>query len=191
MAGASPSPNPPTSQPASPTALAPAPTPTVDAAPTATAQLIPTATQAPAATDFEQSAPPLGELELPDRAAVAGYLGTWCYDGACADIIPPDKADLPLIDVPGGADLTFTLADTHPFVYWTVDYAAEQDDGTATMLAEGGSYVDPDMASATSPPELTTFNFEAPPAGDWVLGVNLQFAAGLGDAVYFWHVVVD
>jgi len=184
MAGASPSPNPPTSQPASQNPVAPAPT--------ATAQAIPRATQAaPIATDYEQPAPPVGELELPDRAAVAGYLGTWCYASACADIIPPNKADLPLIDVSGGADLTFTLAETHPFAYWTVDYALEQGDGSASRLDEGGSYVDPDMAPATSPPELSTFTFESPPAGDWVLEVRLQFAGGLGDARYYWRAVVE
>lgn len=183
LAGASPSPNPPTSRPASPTAVPPAPT--------ASAQPIPTATAAPTATDYEQPAPPLGELTLPDGSAIPGYQGTWCYDGACADVIPPDKADLPQIDTSADADLSFTLAATHPFAYWTVDYALEQDDDSTIRLDEGGTYVDPDVSPAASPPALTTFTFEGPPAGDWVIQVRLQFAGGLGDTRYYWHAAAD
>jgi hypothetical protein len=181
LAGASPSANPPTSRPASVTALPPGPT--------ATARPIPTAT-APPATDYEQPAPPLGKLELPDGAAVPGYQGSWCYDETCADIIPPAKAGLPLIDLSDDAVLIFTLAESHPFAYWTVDYSPDQGDDSPTSLAEGGTYVDPDMAPATSPPELSTFTFDAPPAGDWVLAVRVQFHGGLGDTRYYWHAVV-
>jgi hypothetical protein len=160
-------------------------------APTATTPPVPTATAAPTATDQEQPAPPLGELRLPDAAAVPGLQGTWCYDRGCADVIPPEKGDLPQVDTSAEAELSFTLADTHPFVYWTVEYAPERDDDSTTRLDEGGSYVDPDVSPATSAPELTTFTFEGPPTGDWVIEVRLQFAGGLGDTRYYWHAVVD
>jgi hypothetical protein len=181
MVGASPSPNPPTSRPASPTAL--------PSGPTATAGLIPTVT-APPATDSESPAPPVGELGPAGDVAVPGYQGSWCYEDACADIIPPDKADLPVLDAPADAMVTFTLADSHPFAYWTVDYSSEQDD-SPTRLAEGGIYVDPDMAPTTNPPELSTFNVVAPPTGDWVVAVRIQFAEGRGDTRFYWHAVVD
>lgn len=183
MVGASPSPKPPTSRPASPTAVPPAPT--------ASARPSPTASAAPTATDYEQPPPPLGELRSADGTVVPGVQGTWCYRDACADIIPPDRDHLPRIETPADATLSFTLADTHRFGYWTVDYALEQDDGSATRLAEGGTYVDSDVAPATSPPELTTFTFDAPPLGDWVLQIRLQFAGGLGDTRYYWHALVD
>src|SRR5688572_23361992 len=183
MAGASPTPNPPSSRPASPTAL--------PVASTATARPIPSATPAATASGLEQPAPPLGELEPIGGGPVPGYQGSWCYDDACAEIIPPDKAGLPLVDAPADAVLSFTLADSHPFAYWTVDYSPEQDDDSPTRLAEGGAYIDPDMAPATNPPELSTFTFVPPPTGDWALAVRIQFAEGLGDTRYYWHAAVD
>jgi hypothetical protein len=122
---------------------------------------------------------------------VTGFQGSWCYDRGCLDVIPPDKADLPPIEVPKNAALTFNLAETHPFVYWKVDYAPEQDVYPFTKLEEGGIYVDPDIGPATSPPKLTTFSFDAPPAGNWVLAVHLQFPDELGGTVYYWHAVVN
>lgn len=183
VAGASPSPRPPTSQPASPTAAPPAAT--------ATAHPISTTTLAPTATDYEQQAPPLGELTLPDGLVVPGFQGSWCYNRGCLDLIPPDKADLPPIDLPPAAALTFNLAETHPFVYWKADYAAEQDVYPATKLTEGGTYIDSDQNPPTSTPLLSTFTFDVPPAGDWVLAVHLQFPDGLGGTVYYWHATVD
>lgn len=152
---------------------------------------IATATPAPTATDYEQPAPPIGELRPADGTVVPGHQGSWCYDRGCLDTIPPAKAQLPRIDISFDSELTFRLAATHPFAYWKVDYAAEQDVYPFTKLDEGGSYVDPDMGPATSPPELTAFFFDAPPAGNWVLTVHVQFPRDLGATVYYWHAVVD
>lgn len=182
VAGASPSPRPPTSQPASPTAAPPAAT--------ATAHPIPTTTLAPTATDYEQQAPPLGELTLPDGLVVPGFQGSWCYDRGCLDTIPPAKARLPRIETSSDSELTFTLAATHPFAYWRVDYGSKQD-GPTTRLAEGGTYQDTDAAPTASVQELTSFTFDVPPAGDWWLTIHVQFPRDLGATVYYWHAVVD
>ena len=32
--------------------------------------------------------------------------------------------------------------------------------------------------------------FAVPAAGDWVLAVSITYARGLGDGIYFWHLVV-
>jgi len=183
IVGASPSPPSVTPQPVQPTISPPRPTTTAEPSPTGTA--------APNATDHEQQAPPLGELRLPDGAVVPGLQGSWCYDRGCLDAIPPERVDLPRIDTQSDVLLTFTLAETHPFAYWRVDYAPEQDDESTIRLDEGGTYVDPDVSPATSAPEWTTFTFQPPPAGDWVLTVHLSFPGVLGGTVYYWHAVVD
>ena len=36
---------------------------------------------------------------------------------------------------------------------------------------------------------ISTFEFEPPPSGDWLISVGLQFG-DRGDAVYAWHAVV-
>ncbi len=93
-----------------------------------------------------------------------------------------------MIDAQPGSETSFRLADTHPFNHWTVTYRASIDD-PAIELDSGGVTYDPDVASATLGPLSSTFTFEGPPSGDWVVSVALQFA-GRGDGIYYWHFAV-
>jgi hypothetical protein len=57
------------------------------------------------------------------------------------------------------------------------------------LLDEGGATFDPDIATP-SPDDLLSFaEFEGPPAGDWIVTVQVFFPEG--DATYGWHVVVE
>ena len=173
------------SSPAASTA-APQTTPSAES----TASLSPTPAPASATpSDDGVDPPPIAQLELGDGSVVPGYLGGWCYDGTCLDGPPPPKAELPLVQSAGAAGLAFALADTHPFSYASASYAAGHEAGQ-TELTEVGEYFDPYISPATSAASLSTFNFAAPPNGDWVLRVSLQFG-DRGDAVYFWHVASD
>jgi hypothetical protein len=59
-----------------------------------------------------------------------------------------------------------------------------------TELASGGTYVDPDT-HATQAPLLTSFMFDGPPRGDWVLAIHVRFPDELGAAPYLWHALVE
>jgi hypothetical protein len=116
--------------------------------------------------------------------AVAGWLGTYCWDGHCLDAPPhADKDALPLLEADGG-ELTFRLADGSLIGEWVASYA-EDAGGERTELARGGEF-DPDISGAS--PEIAEGAFTAPPSGDWI--VHVQVFAPDGDASYWWHVVV-
>ncbi len=141
----------------------------------------PTATPVP--TDV--APPPAGSIGAEGDTGVVGQPGSWCYDGTCLDGPPPPKQMLPLAEPAAGADLQFRIADSHPFNHWTVSYQETVDD-PAVELASEGDFYDPDLASSTLGPLMSSFDFEGPPSGSWVVSVSLQFA-DRGDAIYFWH----
>lgn len=170
---------------ATPTGQPPATTMVVPSAPSQ-----PSGSAEPTASDNEPEAPPNGEIHLPDGTGVPGYQGSWCYDSACADIIAPD-ADLPIIAVNSQrAELTFLLAETHPFAYWNVRYASDENQYPMIELATGGTYQDVDVVPPTDAPHLTGFSFSGLPKGTWRLQVNIQFAGARGDAGYLWWAKV-
>ncbi len=148
------------------------------------------ATPAPATVNPPQTAtadatPPAGMLSAPG-VEVVGFLGTYCWNGMCADVFDtPPKADLPLVEATSG-DLTFSLAGGAAFLSWSASYRSD-DQNELTPLGEGGSDYDPDTG-ASLPPALSEAGFETPPAGEWVLIVQAFFENG--DAQYIWHVVV-
>jgi hypothetical protein len=142
------------------------------------------------ATPTHENEPPLAQLAPVDGSAVTGRLGSWCYGSACADVIPGPANLQPLLELPA-AELELALPAPHRFVYWRVLYRDADDDAPMEILAEGGArYPDPDEVAATPQtplPELAAVTLPAPPAGDWLLQVQLEFAGQLGNASYYWH----
>ena len=132
-----------------------------------------------------QPPPPSGALGYSDFADV-GWLGSYCWQGTCADVPEmPDSESLPQITVPLGR-LTFSL-DGAGFVHWIAMYGADGD--SLQPLDEGGAPFDPDV-STPSPDEVLGFaELDSPPPGDWV--VTVQAFMPDGDAMYAWHVIVE
>jgi hypothetical protein len=130
-------------------------------------------------------APPAGALGYSDSADV-GWLGSYCWHGTCADAPQiPDRESLPKITVPVGT-LIFSL-DGAEFANWIASFGPGGN--SLSLLAEGGIPFDPD-ASPPSSGQLQSFvEFDSPPAGDWVVTVQV-FLPG-GDVSYAWHVVVE
>jgi hypothetical protein len=147
------------------------------------------------ATPDHEGEPPLAGLGPVGGSAVTGRLGSWCYGSACADVIPGPANLQPLLELPAAAQLELELPAPHRFVHWRVLYRdADDDDAPMEILAEGGArYPDPDEVAPTSqtpPSELAAVTLPAPPAGDWLLQVQLEFAGQLGNASYYWHATV-
>lgn len=134
--------------------------------------------------------PPTAELRLPNGTSVEGQLGSWCYDGGCADSPAFPKSLLPALDIRASAELRFTFAEGDQFAFARALYAPDSETYPFRDLASGGTYVDPDT-NATPGPLLTSFTFDAPSKGDWVLKVNIRFPGQLGDAPYYWHAMVE
>jgi hypothetical protein len=184
--------NPPTDPPVTDPPASPSPmaSPQATQAPTPTATATPSGTAMPSPTEDDlPPGLPVGEIAEDGQAAVYGHQGSWCYDGACLDGPGLPKDDLPLLEASASdVQLTFSLAETHPFTHWAASYAADEDE-ESTPLASGGESYDPYVSAATPGPWITTFDFESPPSGDWVLRVFLQFG-DRGDSTTTWHVVV-
>lgn len=128
--------------------------------------------------------PPQGALGSSDAADV-GWLGSYCWHGTCGDVpsVLP-KAQLPEV-VAEGDSLTFSLVDGE-FGRWIAQYGA--DESALTTFADGGETFDPDAATLDPDTLLEWAEFDAPPAGDWVVRVQTFFVDG--DASYYWHVIV-
>jgi hypothetical protein len=165
----------------------PPPAATVSPVPSAAVQ-----TTAPGTPTEEQ--PPLAEL-VANGSRVAGRLGSWCYGNACADIVPGPAELQPRVELAGPAtELSFELPPPERFVYWRASYRATDDETSdMTILGEGGNRnPDPDVVrpESTPLPELSAATFTAPPPGEWLLEIRVQFPEGRGDAPYYWYAVV-
>jgi hypothetical protein len=144
----------------------------------------------------EPSRTPEPPLPVPPRGVLAsgttsveGWTGSYCWQSACVDVdgIPP-KSELPQITA-GDDPLEFSLSDSATFTRWTVMYGVGGANSDLSILDEGGSPSDPDAQPQSTPPELSWFEFDSPPRGDWVVTVSLQFPGG--DFSYAWHVLVE
>lgn len=156
-------------------------------APTATAQPIPTATATPSA------GPPGAELWLADSEGQPGKLGSYSYRAVSADTPWLPAASLPTFNVPtADADLTLAVPLPPGIGHWSVSYADATDTGggSAVVLDSGGDFVDPDAVPPSARTALEEAEFSGPPSGSWVLSATVQFADGMGDATYYWHLVV-
>jgi hypothetical protein len=135
----------------------------------------------------ENGPPPDASLRMADGRIVLGQMGSWCYGNGCADspAFPIDR--YPLLELRHDDDsLEIVMSQGGRFSYWRASYtnSLEVDPG-GTTLGEGG-VVDPDVPAR---PFLTTAAFDGPPAGSWILTIDLRFGT-LGSAVYGWHAVV-
>ena len=160
------------------------------ATPRATTPTSPPATAPPTATSTDDGIPdppPEGALGYADFAE-QGEMGSYCYDGGCADVavFPPPAEELPSVQTQGQT-LIFSV-DKGAFDQWTVDYGP--DGGPPTLLTSGGDHVDPDMAAQSPGPQLDFVEFDSPAVGDWVVTVAVYFVGG-GSASYAWHVIVE
>ncbi len=163
-------------------------TPTAEPIATPTAEPIATPMTEPTRSPrMTESVPPSGALGYSDFADV-GWLGSYCWQGTCADVAEmPDAGSLPQITVPAGNDKLIFSLEGAEFAHWFAMYGADGD--PLEPLDEGGAPFDPD-ASTPSPDEMLSFaELDSPPQGDWVVTVQV-FMLG-GDATYAWHVLVE
>jgi hypothetical protein len=130
--------------------------------------------------------PPDGLLSAGSET-VTGRLGTYCYGNTCADIGRwPPKSDLPVL-VASNKSLEFRLRNGEEFVRWSARYGETSDDDRSQPLGQAGRPFDSD-ANSSPADEFSSASFDAPPAGDWVVFVNLELAGG--DLSYAWNVTV-
>lgn len=134
----------------------------------------PAASDGPSPTVPGRDAPPDALLAAEGGDPVAGQLGTyvWLETGSDSPWLP----GAPLA-VGAGEPLTVSLVPDGDIRVWSARYvpaAAGGPDG-ATSLGEG----------AGSP------HFDAPGPGVWTVEVLVEFAPGVGDARYFWHLEVE
>lgn len=152
------------------TASQPAPT-QASAGPTATAALT---TGGPSPTAAGREAPPEAFLAAEGGDPVAGQLGSfvWLQSGSDSPWLPGAP-----IAVGSGEPLTVSLDPDGDIRAWAARYVPADAAGPegATTLGEG-----------SGPPR-----FEAPGPGDWTVEVVVEFAAGVGDASYFWRLEVE
>ena len=134
----------------------------------------PLATRGPSPTVAGRDAPPDALLAAEGGDPVAGQLGTfvWFQTGSDSPWLP----GAPLA-VGAGEPLTVRLAPDDGIRAWTARFvpaAAGGPDGAVT-LGEG--------------PGIP--RFDAPGPGEWTVEVFVEFAAGAGNARYFWRLKVE
>ncbi len=133
-----------------------------------------TATRGPSPTVAGREAPPDALMAAEGGDPVAGQLGTfvWFETGSDAPWLP----GAPLA-VGAGEPLTVSLAPDDGIRTWGARFvpaAAGGPDGAVT-LGEGPGVP----------------RFDAPGPGDWTVEVFVEFAAGAGNARYFWRLAVE
>lgn len=134
----------------------------------------PAVSRGPSPTDAGRDAPPDALLAAEGGDPVAGQLGTyvWLEAGSDAPWLPGAP-----IAVGAGEPLTVSLVPDGDIRTWAARYVladAGAPDGAAS-LGEG----------AGSP------GFAAPGPGSWTVEVFVEFAAGAGNAHYFWRLEVE
>jgi len=134
----------------------------------------PVATGGPSPTVAGRDAPPDALLAAEGGDPVAGQLGTfvWFETGSDAPWLPGAP-----IAVGAGEPLAVSLVPDGAIAAWAARYVpanAVGPDG-ATTLGEG----------AGSPA------FAAPGPGSWTVELFVEFAAGAGNAHYFWRLEVE
>ena len=133
-----------------------------------------------------RNGPPDGLLGSGSES-VAGKLGSYCYGNTCLDIAKwPPKFVLPHL-VAGRRLLEFQLRNGEKFVGWRASYSANPNEGRSDTLGQGGESFDPD-ANQPAADRFASAQFDAPPAGDWVVWLKIDLAGG--DLSYAWRVTV-
>jgi hypothetical protein len=134
----------------------------------------PAATVGPSSTIAGRDAPPDALLAAEGGDPVAGQLGSfvWLQSGSDSPWLPGAP-----IAVGSGEPLTVSLDPDGDIRAWAARFVPADAVGPegATSLGEG-----------SGPPR-----FEAPGPGAWTVEVVVEFAAGVGDASYFWRLEVE
>ena len=131
-------------------------------------------TRGPSATVAGRDAPPDALLAAEGGDPVAGQLGTYLWFEVGSD--SPWLPGAPLA-VGAGEPLTVDLRPDGEIASWSARYVPANADGPdgATSLGNG----------AGSPA------FAAPGGGTWTVELFVEFAAGVGNARYFWRLQVE
>lgn len=159
--------------------------PASPAAPTLEATVSPPTTSEPSSTT---NPPPTGSI-VADGETVDGWLGSYCWQGLCADVPQiPAMDDLPRIVPMPEERLTFALAGGATFNSWRASYWTAGNE-TPLTLGEGGEGFDPDAQPSAAAPALNEVEFVAPPGGDSSVHVQVFFPEG--DLSYYWHAAVQ
>lgn len=161
----------PSGQPRSPATPSP-----VAPSPTAEATLAPTLQRTPEPTPEPTLEPPPAAVLVVAGVDHPGEVGSYVWAGG-SDSAPwlPAKALEPAT-VPGDASAAVSLDPTVDIATWTAR-VARADDETGDDAAP--------LGSGSGQPV-----FDIPAAGSWVVSVHATFAGGLGDATWYWHVVI-
>ena len=173
-----------------PTATPPTPSPTATPSPTTP---VATQTTAPTATATELAADPCAGFNEDNPARppdvvlapagggqpVVGRLGSYTYCDTAADALPPRAQNVAAVPLGDPSTVALSVPAGEGFVdYRAVYWPASVWQGDATELA-----------AADLPAASPSASFAGPPAGDWMLAVNLTYDSG-GDATWYWHVTV-
>jgi len=120
------------------------------------------------------SLPPDAALLVPDGDPVVGQLGAYVWREAGSD--SPWLPGAPVSVVPTRS-LRFAMSADVPVDGWTARYARTGDPfpGGPLALANGSA----------------TLEVDPPPSGTWTVVLHVRFGAGLGDAAYYWRVLVE
>jgi hypothetical protein len=130
-----------------------------------------------------QVSAPAGQLFIDGAGPFAGTLGSNCVSTpttvGCSDSPWLTPKSGPTADV--GAHLRFTLDDPIPITAWGASYGDASDSDPDANALGGEDDVNVDAV-----------DFDAPPAGDWVVSVFVNFEGGdtSGDATYYFRLRV-
>ncbi len=134
----------------------------------------PAPTEGPSSTVAGRDAPPDALLAAEGGDPVAGQLGSfvWLQSGSDSPWLPGAP-----IAVGAGDSLTVSVDPDGDIRAWAARFVPAGSTGPegAATLGEG-----------SGPPR-----FEAPGPGAWTVEVFVEFAAGVGDASYFWRLEVE
>lgn len=148
------------------------PAPTATPSPEGTTE--PTTAAADSATPIETAKAPVATLAVEGGDPVVGQLGTFAFGGTGSE--SPWLRGAP-IRVGLGERLLVSLEPAVRVAAWTARYVTSSATGPDGAVALG--------QGAGMP------SFDPPPGGSWTVEVRVIFAAGQGDALYFWAIEVD
>jgi hypothetical protein len=129
----------------------------------------------PVTTETPMAEPPTASVAVEGGDPVVGQLGTFTWENGGSDAPWLDGSP---IHVGAGERLFMTLAEPVALDEWSVSRVppGNRDGIGAVSMDEGPGGV---------------VTFQAPPIGNWSVGVRVRFAGKLGTALYYWLIEVD
>jgi hypothetical protein len=151
-----------------------APTPNAAASPSPSPLASLGATIAPSPSVAGRDAPPDAALAAEGGDSITGQLGTyvWLETGSDSPWLPGTP-----LTVGAGEPLVVTVTPDGGIDSWMARYVPVDAPGPAGAITLGQGTENP--------------AFPAPGPGSWTVEVFLEFAAGAGQASYFWRVEVE